>query len=88
MSVLVCALDGVEMGSTRSGALIHLDEIPREVPEHFIEEVIESSEYQRRSDSRVNLKGAVEDLLAHHATLHPLSECAWAARIRTALRLA
>lgn len=86
VGVTVCAVDGVAVAETRSGAIVHVDEIPKGIdPEHEIVEVsLESFREQR--GGRGDLHAAVADLLLHHATLHPLAECEWAARVSTSLR--
>ena len=82
----VCAIDGVAVAETRRGAIVHVDELPKGIdPDHEIIEVsLETFRDQR--GSRHDLTSAVQDLLLHHATLHPLTECEWAARVTTSLR--
>jgi hypothetical protein len=81
-----CAVDGVAIGESRSGRLVHLGELPKGVdPDHDIV-AIAASEYADEVAVNSDLKSAVEDLILHHATLHPLTECVWTDRVHSALR--
>lgn len=84
----VCAACGVLVTVAKSGRLVHLDDIPKGVdPQHEVVAVAEA-DFSRAEDYRFTLKGAAEDMLAHHAALHPASDCEWAAVLRRALALA
>lgn len=84
----VCATDGVPVGAAKSGRFVHLDDLPHGVdPDHEIE-AVPWSDFFASEDRRVTLKGAAEDMLAHHATLHPASDCPWAEVLGRALKSA
>jgi hypothetical protein len=88
VSTLVCAVDGVELAESRSGALVHLDAIPKGVdPDHEVESV-DYTVYALATEQRSALKTAAEDMLVHHATLHPAEGCEWAERLERAARSA
>ena len=88
MQMNICGRCGSRIAIAKSGRLVHLDEIPKGVdPDHEIAATTES-DYAAQYDYRFTLKGAAEDMLAHHATLHPSSECEWAVLLRRALRSA
>lgn len=81
----VCGICGVLVATAKSGRLVHLDDIPKgSDPDHEIV-AIPVSDFVLAQGGRVSLKGAAEDMLAHHATLHPESGCAWAEVLRRAL---
>lgn len=86
----VCRVDGVQVvqgGITRT-RWFHTDDLPRGVdPEHEVDPMPQA-EYDAARQARSELVAAVDDLLLHHATLHPLDGCDWAARVRHARRSA
>jgi hypothetical protein len=84
--VSVCAVDGVEVTIAKRGNLVHLADLPKGVdPDHVIV-AVPGSDYGRGREARFTLKGAAEDMLIHHATLHPADGCEWAAALERALR--
>lgn len=84
----VCRTDGTEVAESRSGRLVHVAGLPDGVdPDHEIV-AIEEADYRAARQERSNLRLAAEELLVHHATIHPLADCEWASRLRTALRTA
>jgi len=85
---LTCAVDGVPVAANKAGRLVHLDAIPEGVdPDHEVTEE-EPAAFRAREDARVTLRGAAEDMLAHHAALHPTHGCEWAVALEEALRMA
>jgi hypothetical protein len=86
--VTICGRCGIPITVAKSGRLVHLDDLPKGIdPDHEIAATTQS-DFEAYQDYRFTLKGAAEDMLAHHATLHPSSECEWAAVLRRALRSA
>jgi hypothetical protein len=84
--VSVCGTCGVVIGLAKNGRLVHLDELPKgSSPDHEIT-AVSSSDFFVAEDYRFTLKGAAEDMLVHHATLHPAAECEWAAVLQRALK--
>ncbi len=84
--MIVCGICGVPVGAAKNGRFVHLDDIPQGVnPDHEITPV-PSSDFFNAEDYRFTLKGAAEDMLAHHATLHPASDCPWAVVLQRALK--
>lgn len=81
----VCATCGVTVTEARTGRLVHLDDIGASFGEHVIVAVAEL-DFERGMGARYTLKGAAEDMLAHHATLHPAEGCEWAEVLRRALK--
>ncbi len=83
--VSVCGSCGVAIAAAKNGRLVHLDDLPKgSDPDHEIVAVA-TSDFVQAEESRFTLKGAAEDMLAHHATLHPATECEWAEVLRRAL---
>ena len=82
---LVCSRDGVEIALSRSGAFIHLDEIPKGVGDHEIVGV-DRDACRHRHDAQSDLKMLVDEMVLHHATLHQISECPWAQKLLEAAR--
>lgn len=82
----VCAVDGVKIGLSRSGAMVHLDEIPKGIDADHEIVIVEPREFSATEAHRQDLHSAVADLLLHHGTLHPLSDCEFAARVTGLLR--
>lgn len=81
----VCPVDGVPVGATRSGTLVHLDDLPSGVPEHVVDRVSREA-YEAKRDQRADLRAAAADMVLHHATMHPAGECDWTRRLTDALR--
>lgn len=88
MSDLVCATDGVPVTANRLQRLVHLGELPKGTdPDHEIRAVA-PAEFASGAGAKLDIRAAVEDMLAHHATLHPVSDCEWARVLaRAAVRL-
>lgn len=84
----VCLLDGVPLAMSRSGVLVHVGEIPRDVDPDHVPQPVTDEEWITHCYARVVLKAAVEDMLAHHAALHPAGDCPWAAKLQDAVRKA
>lgn len=83
--MVVCRVCGVPVTNARSGRLVHLDDIPDGVdPSHEIE-ATSGADFLENMGARLTLKGAAEDMLAHHAVLHPEQDCEWAKLLRRAL---
>jgi hypothetical protein len=81
----VCRTCGVQVTNAKSGRLVHLDDIPTGFsPDHEIV-ATSAADFLESAHARVSLKGAAEDMLAHHDALHPGSECPWADVLRRAL---
>jgi hypothetical protein len=82
----VCLVDGVDVGAAKSGRLVHLGDLPKGVdPDHDVI-AVPFDDFIRVTEGRISLRAAAEDMLAHHATLHPAKECQWAAVLERALR--
>jgi hypothetical protein len=82
--VSVCGTCGVEIAEARNGHLVHIDNIPRGF-DIFHEVTALPEEEWRTLRGRPSLKGAAEDMLVHHVTGHPESDCAFAQNLRRAL---
>jgi hypothetical protein len=84
----VCGACGVPIASAKTGRLVHLSDIPDGInPDHEIVSVPET-DFRVGAEARITLKAAAEDMIHHHATLHPDSGCPWAETLRRALRSA
>ena len=81
----VCAYDGVDVGTSASGKLVHLGGLPEGTEEHDIV-IVGRDVYEHRQHERESLKFAVVDLMAHHANLHPVADCPWLLRVDEALK--
>ncbi len=68
------------VGENRSGALIHLDDIPDGFDYHDAV-AVDADRYFALLENRSDLKSAAEDMVLHHATLHPITDCEWAQRL-------
>ena len=82
--MIVCAVDGVELVEARGDRLLHAGSLPPETPEHDPEPVEWDALMAKRA-ARSELVLAVEDMLVHHATLHPHKDCQWAEALQRAL---
>jgi hypothetical protein len=78
--VALCGVCGVTVAEARNGRVIHLDAIPKGYPPHDVEPVDAAP-----VDSATRLRGAAEDMLIHHISGHPESDCAFAQNLRRAL---
>jgi hypothetical protein len=82
----VCAVDGVLISVTKRGGYVHLGDLPKGVdPEHEIR-ITSEDDFHRNAGARLSLKGAAEDMLTHHTSLHPAESCEWAKALELALR--
>ncbi len=83
----VCTDCGVEAGwASGLGRNVHLGELPRQVAEHDVPALVPLHVWQARQDALTNARAAVEELILHHASVHPIAGCEWAGRARDALR--
>ena len=83
--MIVCEKDGVELGETKNGRLIHLGEIPVGIdPEHPIVP-IDPIARETELDALSALTLALSDLLRHHDALCPPTACPFASQSRLAL---
>lgn len=85
MSETVCRYDGVEVTTARNGRLVHVEEVPRGVPEHEID-ITSRGLWEQKFRERADLRLAVAELVEHHVTFHPGSDCEWVERVNTALK--
>lgn len=84
----VCTVDGVPVTLSKRGRLVHLSDLPEGVdPDHEILAIPEI-DFRVSGEARLTLKGAAEDMLVHHATLHPSDGCEWAEVLERAIRSA
>lgn len=81
----VCAACGVEVVAARNGRTVHTDAIPRGYAEH--DAVATSSEDWAAARAKPSLRSAAVDMLMHHVTGHPESDCAFARNLRDALEM-
>lgn len=81
----VCARDGVAVGQSRGGKLVHLGELPQEMPAHDVVP-INPATLARTLDRDEALVSTATDMLIHHASLHPETGCEWAENLERALR--
>lgn len=83
---VVCAVEGTRLARARStGNWVHVDLIPEGVPDHD-PEPISAAQFELKSARYGSLHDAAVDMLRHHDTLHPGSDCEWARRLWEALR--
>lgn len=83
---LVCRTDGVAVGASRSGRLVHLGELPKGTdPDHEVE-AVEADELVSTLTGELLIRDAAHDMLEHHAALCPSRQCEWAERLRQALK--
>lgn len=85
MNATVCRYDGVEVMAARNGRLVHVEEVPRGVPEHEID-ITSRALWEQKFRERSDLRLAVAELVEHHLTLHPGSDCQWVENVNTALK--
>ena len=84
--IIVCAVDGVELQTSRAGRLVHLGGLPEGVdPDHDPVEMAKY-DYEGAKIQRDILKDAALDMLTHHDAIHPPTDCAFRARLYEALR--
>ncbi len=81
----VCATCGVESVMSGRGRLIHVDAIPRGYEVHEVDDLMDGDAWLVHHGV-TSLKAAAEDMLVHHTTGHPESDCAFARNLRAALR--
>lgn len=80
----VCAACGATCAQSRSGRWVHTDGYDAKIeahdarPEHA--SVLEEAHYEHTT-----LRGAAQDMMRHHGTLHPDSDCEWARNLSRAL---
>lgn len=82
----VCKLDGVDISANRAGKWVHIEELPRGVDPHDVDAIVEKEIWDRAYGGTEKLKAAISDLLIHHASLCPISECAHARSLQAAAK--
>jgi len=82
MTCLVC---GVDVGQAKNGRWLHLDDVPKDVPDHEVS-IIKTEDYAAQMVMLTDIKSAATDLLTHHATFHPSADCPWSERMFRALQ--
>lgn len=83
---LVCADCGVAVGETRTGKIVHTDELPDGAEVHDVTAVTEREAFTAATQDSFDLRRVAQDMLIHHGALHPLSDCEWAKRLEVAIR--
>lgn len=85
--MVVCTTCGVAIGLSGDGSCWwHLDGYPEDVPNHDAEPV-EESVYQKKQEAFTDTRILVEELIRHHTTFHPMSDCNFSTRVLAALRV-
>ena len=84
-AMMVCAVDGVDIATNYAGVWVHTDGLPKGVDPDHIVEPIRRDQWDARSEARADLRLAAEEMVAHHAMVHPLSDCEWAQKLMDAL---
>lgn len=82
----VCVLDGVPVGPSRGGKLVHLDEVPMDVEPHEVEVAVEATVWAEEVQRQNHLATVAAEMLYHHGTIHPASDCEFSRRLEAALR--
>ncbi len=83
---LVCSIDGVAIAWANTGKWVHLDMVPSGAdPDHAIDPV-HPSLFRFKREQDIGVREASIDLLRHHSTYHPESDCEWAIALGEALR--
>ncbi len=84
----VCGNCGILVVEAKSGRLVHVDDLPKDAdPNHEIVPVA-AADFIHDAEMRYSLKAAAEDMLVHHASFHPASDCPWVVVLERALRSA
>lgn len=83
----VCSSDGVPVVQNRTGRWFHVDSLPESAEPHdpLALSVKAWMEQQRAVPAFVSLRDAATDMLTHHVTGHPESQCPFAKQLREAL---
>ena len=85
--MVVCMTCGATIAMARSGAWVHTEQPPDGTdPEHEIV-VGARSDLDRYRAERGDLATALSELVVHHASVHPPSDCPFIERARAALRV-
>lgn len=82
----VCSTCGVAAGQARTGKMVHIAAIPEEYEAHDVTGLEDPDAFRSRAEAVFDLRKAAQDMLAHHATLHPETGCEWADRLHAAVR--
>lgn len=82
----VCVLDGVPVGESRSGRLVHLDDLPLDVEPHDVVVTLEATVWAQEMSRQNDLAVVAAEMLNHHDSIHPASDCEFSRRLEAALR--
>lgn len=80
----VCGVDGVEVRESRTGRLVHVDELPRGTDSDHEIVVVGRDDWEAGWQKDVSLRAAVDDMLQHHSSLCPWSACEFTERLAAA----
>lgn len=82
----VCAVDGIPVGMSRGGKLVHLDELDPDVEPHDVQTTVSSEMYTLAMMRQNDLAVRAAEMLQHHGVIHPASDCEFSQRLEAALR--
>lgn len=83
---MVCRLDGVSLVQGRGLVWRHTDALPQGVDPDHEPLPVESEEFERAEHDRQDVHQLAAELLHHHVSIHPVSDCPFAVRLTQALR--
>jgi hypothetical protein len=81
----LCSTCGAEAANGRA-KLVHTGEIPAGTEPHDVLGLVSIHEWQAAQGVRTTLHVLASELLFHHVSIHPMSDCAFATRLAEALR--
>ncbi len=84
--MVVCGTCGVPIGVKAAGGWIHLDSIPKEFDEHEAGYPTDTEIYAQAIREEFDVRLIAQEMLEHHLTFHPLTECEWAQKLNQAIR--
>lgn len=84
--MIVCGICGILIGVKASGGYVHLDAIPKEFDYHEAGIPTDPEKYAEAVRANFDIRLIGEEMLEHHMTLHPLTDCEWSQRLAMAIR--
>lgn len=84
--IIVCGICGTTAARNRNQTLVHTDDVGREFEEHDAAHPMSQEIYERLVGEAQDLRTKAADMLVHHGTMHPSSECEWSQRLASALK--
>jgi len=84
--LVVCGICGTVIGIKAAGGWIHLDTVGKEWEEHEAQHPTTPEVYAEAIREEFDVRLIAQEMLEHHLTYHPLTDCEWSQKLSIAVR--